>query len=238
MSSAAITQLRDPRRAALIRLLETMNDGLPEPRGQWAGFGAVPGETATRKQPCRSCDETGSVNTRTGPKPCPKCDGKGWYLVDGYTGRRENEPQPPAPTQRLGSLSGPERQEWRHKTDAAIDRTKEQLAVGTAGPQTLADELAEANHSGGYRWERERNDLRKRFDYPALNRALAVLRDRDEPAHALLHSVYVYGWLEPSTVMQAAIERGLVLVLARMPETIRAPGFEHPALQRRNRKAA
>lgn len=230
--------LGDPqRRLAIIRLLATMDDGLPEPAGQWASFGALPGEKATKRQPCRSCDTSGRVNTRTGDEPCAKCDGAGWFLVDAYTGRRENEPV--AAGQALGALSGPAREEWRKRTDETIRRIRSQLVR----PTSSRDEIEEANQTPEP-WERARKRMFKRYDYGALNRALDALRCGNhacQRAAAAVRSVYTHGHTEPSTTLERDAELGLFLLDRLMPDPIRAPGVEtveHPAVARIRRRAA
>ena len=118
---------------------------------------------------------------------------------------------------------------------------------------TAKDELADAD-AHPEAWEVERRKMYRRYDYGLLDRALEGLRDRDEAAYHIVHSVYVYGTLvEPSAMVEALVQRGLGFLEAHMvaaihravaagssrSSVIRAPSaVKHPALLRRDKRRA
>lgn len=203
------------RRDRLVVLLETRSAWVPAPRSQFGSFGAVPGEKATERKACRSCDETGLVNGRTGQESCPKCDGAGWYLVDGYTGKREDPPR------EVAVLAGPEREQWRRQTDAKIARLDLQLASPSeVSARTLQDETPE-------RWERERDRHYRHGDYRALDLAL----EHHAGAVAQLATwTFEYRILEiaHNTELAKAAYAAVDLLNLRMPDPIRVPHWYLP----------
>lgn len=199
--------MTDIRRTQIIRLLETRDDNLPEPvRDTATVAGFVHRNTA--RESCPDC----LANGRT-MKTCETCHGRGWVEVF-----REHDPYAIEKVQPYGIDR--QRHERARERDRQIDRLDEQLA---APRKTEADLVAEANDHP-YGWERARELMYDRFDYAALDRALDALRTADDGACHALHAVYVYGWLDYSAVMTAAVDRGLRFVDALMPDPIRAPG--------------
>lgn len=224
------------RRSQIIALLEVMNQGLPEPmRRDHSTSGFV---NDARYRSCPDCLANGRVMFG-----CETCGGSGEVrgaqiaalaLTDQLPddGQRRD---PYAMSETVVAYGVRDTRKLGHapERDAEIARLDEQ----TREPfENTEEEIGAANRSGGYVWERERHALRKRFDIDAMTAALEVLRDRDEAGYHLLHSVYVYGWSEPSTTMQAAVERALVFLDGRLPNPLRAPGVprekEHPAASR------
>jgi hypothetical protein len=253
------------RRGQIIRLLETMNDGLPEPiRRDHSTSGFV---NETRSRTCPDCLANGRVMFG-----CETCGGSGEVTParldaiaatdvlpddgatrDPYAVSETVQPYGVTDTGKLGHVPA---------RDAEIDRMREQ----TRQPFTsFEEELAQANVRP-YVWERERAAMRRRYDYDRLTLALDELRVADAGLAALVLSVYgrrktcrhaievgdrcrVCGVVEPagfvefSAAFEAGVERALRFIEARMPTPIRAPGdspvAEHPASARiRRRKAA
>lgn len=229
------------RRGQIIRLLETMNDGLPE---------------ISR----RDHSTSGFVN-KVRSRTCPDCLANGRVMIGCETCGGSGEVRPP----RLGAIAAPdalpddgaERDPYQeNKTqpygltneardrevaiDSAIARASDQLRRFPGfRPASARDEVEEANRSGGYPWERERRAAWKRYDYERLTVALDELRVADEAGYHLLHSVFVYGWSEPSGTMEMVVERALRFLDGLMPTPMRAPGDpEHPAAVRQRRRAA
>lgn len=228
--------MTDERRNAIIRLLETSNEGLPEPtRREHSASGFV---NEVRPRTCPDCIANGRVM-----KTCETCHGSGTVspihldqvaLTDALPDDGQLR-DPYAVNDRVTAFSDTAKRGHVAERDAAIDRAKK---LGRDRPASELDAVKEAN-AEPYLWERERDARRKRFDYDALAAALELLRDRDPAACALLHAAYVYGWSEPSTTMEAHVERALIFIDERMPDPIRAPGGqEHPAASRQRKRAA
>lgn len=210
---------------AIIVLLETRDEGLPEP--------AVP----------RTHAASGFAHDVTVVLDCPDCltNGRRMFGCETCGGsghvseHRDQDPYAVNTVQPFG-LS-PDRHEADRRRVSEIARLEEQ----TKPPYKSAkDEIADANKHP-YPWEVERRKRYRAFDYAALDRALDSLRLADEAAYHLLHTVYVYGFVELSVTLEVLVARGLAFISARMPDQIRAPGFEHPAkakqAERRNAAA-
>jgi hypothetical protein len=224
------------RRSQIIRLLETLNDGLPEPtRREHSTSGFV---NEARPRTCPDCLANGRVM-----KTCETCKGSGTVapahldaiaLVDGLPGDGQTR-DPYAVSDRVTAFASTTKLGHLPERDAEIDRARK---LGRDRPTSEIDAVRAAD-ADPYVWERDREARRKRFDYDAVAAALELLRDRDPAACSMLHAVYGYGWIEPSTTVEAAIARGLAFIDERMPDPIRAPGNEkHPALARRERRNA
>lgn len=231
------------RRGQLIRLLELLNEGLPVPsRRDHSASGFVNG---ARSRSCPDCLANGRVMFG-----CETCGGSGEV-----TGARVDAVAIPDRLPDDGLSRDPyavsdqvvaygvrdtRKLGFSPARDAEIARLGEQIREPF---RNVGEEIDAANRSGGYRWERERRQLRRRYDIDAMTVALDELRVTDEPGYRLLHSVYVYGWSEPSVLMEEAVERALRFLDSRMPCPMRAPGdeprVESSAVQRmRRRKAA
>lgn len=229
--------MTDDRRNKIIRLLETMNEGLPEPQTRReqsiAGF-----SNEARSRTCPDCIANGRVM-----KTCETCRGSGTVspthleeiaLADALPDDGQLR-DPYAVNDRVTAFAATAKLGHVAERDAEIDRAKK---LGRERPASEFDAVQQAN-AEPYLWERERDARRKRFDYSALTAALELLRDRNPAACALLHAAYVYGWSEPSTTMEALVEIGLIFIDERMPDPIRAPGGqEHPAAARQRTRAA
>src|SRR6266404_374399 len=226
----------DRRRSQIIRLLETLNEGLPEPTRYEQSTSGFSNEARSRT--CPDCIANGRVM-----KTCETCHGSGTVspthleeiaLADALPDDGQLR-DPYAVNDRVTAFAATAKLGHVAERDAEIDRAKK---LGRERPASELDAVQQAN-ADPYIWERERDARRKRFDYAPLTAALELLRDRDPAACALLHAAYVYGWSEPSTTMEALVERALIFIDERMPDPIRAPGAEkHPAIERRDRRNA
>lgn len=222
------------RRARIIRLLQTRDDNLPDAR--WSGTPSAERgfihETLVRES-CSDCLANGVVL-----RGCETCRGEGFIEY-----RRQRDPYATDKVIPYGMT--PDRHERTRDRDREIDR----LAMQTLPPPVSELDIIAAANAHPERWEIERRRMYRRFDYALLDRALDVLRVKDQEAYHLVHGIHVYGWIEPSTAVEVAVERGLRtiegLIVAwikkRSPDeggdTIRAPGFDiHPALARRARR--
>lgn len=225
------------RRAAIIRLVETMYDGLPMPmRREHTTPGFV---NEARARTCPDCLANGRVM-----KSCETCHGSGTVtpkhldeisLPDSLPG--DGDPRDPyAVTGSIVPYGVRETVKLGHvpERDAEIDRAR---ALGRERP---ANELEAAETTTPYVWERERATMFRRYDYGALYVALELLRDRAPGCARAVVMVYAHDIIEPSSTLQAALEEGLRFIDERMPDPVRAPGMEHkhPALRRRDRRAA
>lgn len=207
------------RRQAIIRLLETRNDNLPEPTRT---PDTAPGFVHRKKVPvaCLDCLANDRVMVT-----CETCRGRGY--VEEF---RERDPYAESKTAKYG-LDGA-----RHDATHARDRTIEALARQTRPAPKEADLLEEANREP-YGWERARAQMVSRFDYAALDRVLDELRGHDPVAYRALHAVYVYGWLvEVGVAAEVACDRGLAFLSPRLAafelargRALRTPGVKQPA---------
>lgn len=227
-----MTQTPIERRTATITLLETRLDWQPTLTSQFARFGATPGELATEPVECKSCAGTGSIRTRKGNEQCVRCDGKGSYTIDAYTGQRE-------PEQRSTGrpLTGPERTVWRQAISAQLASLNTQLHT----PRSEADIIADARP---YEWERERERHLEHGDYQALDRALEWLGDQSPTARRLVEWAYEFriitiGNAAPSIRQAATVS--VDYLNQKMPDPVRVPPWltaKHPALERLRAKHA
>jgi hypothetical protein len=209
------------REQAIVRLLETQNDGLPEPvRASTVAPGFV--HTA-RSRTCPDCLANGEVSIH-----CETCHGSG--VVEGK--RFANIAAPDAlpddgvkrdPYARNDvkayGLDGA-----RHDDAHARDRMIEIMQRQTRPARSEAELLEEANRHP-YGWERERAAMRKRFDYDALDKAMAELRVFDEQAYGALYRVFVYRWLPFEGAAAAACRRGLRFLSPRLAVFELAVGY-------------
>ena len=219
------------RRDATITLLRSRHAWHPTLRSQFSTFGALPGETATEWVMCRSCNGDGTIRGRKGLDECKTCAGEGRYLVDSYTRK-------PAAELSIGrQFTGPEREQWRRLTDASIGR----LTAQTTPPRTELDLIADATP---YPWERDRARHYAAGDYRALDLALEWLATESPLGRAMVGWVYESGALELGCLHQSilhAADLAVTLLTERMPDPVRVPPWlaaKHPALERRDRKAA
>lgn len=201
---------------AIVALLRSRDEGLPEnaPRsGPSRGFS----HRVEVVVDCPDCLERRSDGLPT--FGCETCGGA--QVVRSF---REHDPYAIDKTQPFGLT--PDRHESRRDRDAELARLAEQTRPAFV---TSEDELASLRP---FPWEVERARLYRRWDFAALDRALDQLRVADEQACRVLHGVYVYGYAAHSSALAAVVLRGLVFVEARMPDPIRAPGFESPSERR------
>lgn len=150
-------EVGEQRQEAILRLLRTRHDHLPEPiRRAESESGFVHGARAVIT--CGDCLANGRVL-----KTCETCGGRG------YT--EEPRPRDPYATEAVlpygFDLS-------RHEAARERDRQLEMLERQLARPMSTADELAAAN-AQPYAWELARRRMYRLFDYAALDRALELL---------------------------------------------------------------
>lgn len=201
------------RHAQIVELLRTHHDHLPQPTRR--DDATTPGfvHHVKVRESCPDCLANSPV-----PMPgCETCRGVG------YTEHlRERDPYAVDKVQPYG-LDIARHEETRER-DQQIARLGRQLAPA----RSEADLLEEANRHG-YPWERMRERLYEEFDHAPLDRALEQLHQADDGAYRLVYAVHVYGWLEPSAVVEAAVQRALRFIDERMPDPIRSPGMASPA---------
>lgn len=188
------------RQDAIIRLLRTRDEHLPEPIHRTeAAAGFV--HRAPARISCPDCLANG--NPMFG---CETCGGRG-YTEE----HRERDPYAIDAVVPYGL--GPDRGEATRSRDRQIDVLEQQLR-----PASKVDELADAN-AHPYAWETARRQMYKLFDYAALDLVLEQLRVRDDGASRALHAVYVYGWQPDPTPgpLQEACERGLAFLDEHLP---------------------
>jgi hypothetical protein len=204
----------DERREQIIRLLETRDDHLPSPtRREHSAAGFV--DHIPVRETCPDC----LANDRR-TFGCETCGGRGFIEFV-----RATDPYKTQKVQPYGlDVSRHERSRER---DVQIERLEQQIRDPWKSPE---DELAAANeHPEG--WEIARAKMRRLYHYDALSVALELLRDRDPSTRAILHAVYEdRRWGEFSPIVKAVAERGLAFIDAHMPDPIRAPAAELPAV--------
>lgn len=202
------------RREAVIRLLETRDDGLPV--GGWsAGPVAVAGFVHDVLAPvvCPVCE--GLAEGR-----CAGCGGRGWIEV-----RRDRDPYA---VNDVVLPFGWDAAKWDGVRER--DRQIAMLGVQVRPPVSEAELLVEANRLPP-RWVRVRERMYEEFDYGPLDRALEVLRGVDDVASRALHAVFVYGWLPAGRAPVGIVERGLGFLESRLPDPLRAPEPEPVVVQ-------
>lgn len=217
-----------PERAvAIVALLRLLTEGLPESsRRDHSQSGFV---DKARSRTCPDC----LANGRKRMIGCETCGGSGEV--------RPSRLDAIAATDVLLD-DGDDRDPYKINKTVAYGLTNEQRdrevalesAIARAGqelrrfpgfrPESTDEEIEEANKHP-YVWERERAALRKRFDIDRLSVALDELRNHDAAGYSLLHGVYVYGVSEPSTSLEAIVDRALRFLSERLPDPLRAPGF-------------
>lgn len=219
------------RREQTILLLQSRNDWHPQVRSQFATFGALPGEKATVRETCSACAGEGTTPTRTGPEPCKRCDAKGSYLVDAYTGFRSRDEGPWKGMAKMTEV------EKRRQSDATIAR----MVAQTAPPKSERDLIEEANLSPEP-WERSREAHHRHGSYRELTLALEWLGDTAPAAWNLVRWVYELGMVRvTSEPLLARALFGVDLVAVRLPDPIRVPPWllpAHPAQARIERRKA
>lgn len=195
--------LTDDRRAEIIRLLETLDDGLPLPVvAPLSSLGFV--HRAPFRESCPDCLANGRRMIG-----CETCRGSGFV-----EGRRSKDPYDTGVNR---GWQGAARIESAKERDREIDRLEEQ----TAPPRSEAELAVSVSEE---RWVLERERLWRKFDYGPLSVALEDLRMADESVCRALHAVYVYRWLAETTPrLEQLLERGFRFVSVRLPDPLRAP---------------
>jgi hypothetical protein len=232
-----MTPISDDRREAIITLLKTRDDNLPQPTRHTS---TTPG-FVNEKRP-RDCPDC-CANGRT-MHGCETCGGSGTVAparLDLISVADElpddgDQRDPYSKNERVLPYGfDSSRHDHVHERDAEIERLRHQ----TRPARPEAQLLNEANRRG-YAWEETRRAMYRRYDYPALDYYLEQLRDSDDGAYHALHSIHVYAWLtELSPATEVALERGIVFLDEHLPEPLRAPGQpEHPAAHRQRQRSA
>lgn len=222
-------------RDAVVILLQTRTAWIDPPRSQFARFGAVPGEKPTVKHECERCTGDGKVNTRAGLKPCETCEGKGFVLVDGYTGKTEREKPDP--------LADKDRKLWRQKVDGELSRLRDQLDKPSEVHST-----ADVASIPPYRWERERDWHFRHGDYRALDLVLEELPPAVVRLATWMFEYEVLVWEHaPEALRKLALDAVQVVadrMVSLLGRDVRVPALyrpKHPAeirKQKRLREAA
>lgn len=207
------------REAAIVELLRTRDDHLPEPvRRSEASAGFV---HRARSRTCPDCLANGSVSIH-----CETCGGSG--VVEGK--RLQNIAAPdelPDDGSRRDPYAESRIQPYgfdptRHDEARERDRQIDMLERQTAPARSEADLLDDANRHP-FAWEIARRRMYRRFDYAALDRALEWIREVDPVAHRALHAVYVYGWMGNVGSAARHCSDGLRLLDWALPARLRAP---------------
>jgi hypothetical protein len=224
----------DARRAAIITLLQTRDDGLPEPRRHAQGSSGFAGGVDEKGRPLRAVSCPDCLANGFTTFACETCHGTGHVADDGKDPMDDPIKNPPYDERRKTNWGGNDRIEDARERDRQLQTLEQQLSP----PKSEADLLAEANRRG-FGWEEERRRMYRLFDYGALDAALDLLRDADDSAYRAIHAVYVYAWLtELSPGVEVSLERGLLFLSEKLPDNLRSPTTKHPALARRDRRAA
>lgn len=190
------------RRAAVLVLLQTRHEGLPDTvRRTDAASGFV--HAVDAHLDCPDC-----FGERPAALGCETCRGAG-YVID----RRRRDPYATDRVTPYG-LEATTKRGHVPARDAELGR----LAAQTRAPwASLADELADADLHP-YGWERARAAMYARFDYGHLDRALELLRDRApqvRPA-STLGVALLAAWM-PDPVRAPGVAGGQANVAARGP---------------------
>lgn len=198
------------RKAAIVRLLGSRDEHLPEPRHRTEASAGFVHRDPGNVESCPDC----LANDRP-MFGCETCGGSGWVKAP-----RARDPYATEAVVPFG-YDGSKHDATHHR-----DQQIEMLGRQTR-PASDVDELADAN-AHPYGWERARKRMYKAFDYGALDQALEQLRVADDGASRALHAVYVYGWQEEPTAgpLQAACERGLAFLDQHLPAELRVPDAE------------
>jgi hypothetical protein len=199
--------VRVERRAAVVRLLEVLTDGLPLPaRSPMSTLGFV--HRSASRETCVDCLANGFVS-----RDCESCGGRGYVEA-----RRIRDPYDTGASPGwFGSSAA--KHERDHERDAELDRLEAQLAA----PRPEREQIAKAPKE---RWERERDRLHERYHLAELERALEELAVADVDAYRAVHAVHVYGWLPCVGRAAVLVDRAIVFVEARLPDPLRAPAVE------------
>lgn len=199
-----VPALSGERRAAIVRLLEGLTDGLPLPaRAPMSTLGFV--HRTSSRESCPDCLANGFVS-----RDCESCSGRGYVEV-----RRARDPYDTGMSPGwFGSSAA------RHERDHERDRELGRLEVQLAAPRPEAEHIKTARPE---RWEAERARLREKFDFAPLERALEELALVDVDAYRAVHAVHVYGWMPAAGEAAVCVERALRFVDPWLPDPFNAP---------------
>lgn len=228
----------EERRDAIVRLLRTRDDHLPEPVHRTEASRGFVHSDPDNTEACPDCLANDRVMFG-----CETCGGAGRVAAP-----RSRDPYAKDVVVAYG-LDGS-----RHEATRARDRQIEILGQQLR-PASTVDEIEDANRHP-YGWELARRRKWGLFDYATLDRALDLLMVADAAAATAVEKLHVHRriwpepagsptarrqpWhIEPIGEMAAALERGLVFIDERMPggalaaldaegkpRKLRAPGVE------------
>lgn len=151
--------MTEDRRNAIIRLLDTRNEHLPEPvRRSEASTGFA--HTEPTRVSCPDCLANGKAMFG-----CETCGGRG-YTEE----KRDRDPYSLSDKVVPFGFDGS-----RHDATRARDRQIDSLGQQLRPPPSEAKLLEEANRSA-YAWERAREQMYRKYDYASLDRALEALQ--------------------------------------------------------------
>lgn len=220
--------MTDTRRERTILLLQSRTAWHPGIRSQFATFGALPGEKATRRETCSVCLGDCEVPSRAGPVPCERCNARGSYLVDAYTGYRSTDEGP------WKGAAAKTAVEKRRQDDATIARLAQQVAP----PRSQADLIHEAN-SNPEPWERQREAHHRHGSYRELTLALEWLSGTAPNLWQLVLWVFELDMVRvtPPALLRDAL-LGVDALAERLPDPIRVPPWLMPATGAARRVAA
>jgi hypothetical protein len=198
------------RRDAIVRLLRTRDEHLPEPVHRTEASAGFVHQDPDHRETCPDC----LANDRP-MFGCETCGGSGWVSAP-----RVRDPYATEAVVPFGFDGS--KHDASHARDREIEVLGQQLR-----PASAVDELADAN-AHPYGWERARRQMLRLYDYPALDLALERLRLSDDGASRALHAVYVYAWqVEPLLgPLHRALERGLAFLDEHLPDRLRVPNDE------------
>ena len=202
--------VRSARRAAIVRLLEAVTDGLPLPgRSPMSTLGFVHGTSA--RESCADCLANGFVS-----RDCETCGGRGFV-----ESRRLRDPYDTGLSSGwFGSSAA--KHERDHERDAELARLEAQLER----PRPEAEQVAESPPEP---WERARRRLRERYHLDELEQALEELAVVDVDAYRAVHACHVFGWLRPAGRAGVCVDRALVFLDERLPDPLRTPVVARPS---------
>lgn len=200
----------EERMAAIVRLLDTRYEGLPEPRRR--ELPTSPG--FVHKDAMVACPDC-LTNDRDRKRDvgCETCRGTGRVLERRTKDPMDDPIRKPDQDGRRKTYFGGDAGEARVARNRALDAYEQRIARElerlTHRP-SVDDLIAEANASGGEPWEIARKRMYREFDYKTLDIAVEQLR--------LAHPA-----VSPYS------PRGLAFIDPRMPDPIRAPEEAQPA---------
>jgi hypothetical protein len=207
----------------------------PDPKGSRSAETGPGKASEQRHRGCETCAKRGRVNQAGKPcyqqgqhryhecRLCLVCNGEGWVVA---RGNQPGEDRYIDPAKSEGSSTRTARDEINYATLLRMQRN----AAIRAGEEGAGDQWT--------RMIEARDRLSEQGSFAELLAALEQLRlgDRNEQlAYSLLLRLRVYGDVleqERLPVVRQALGEALEILAARMPETIKVPGFLRPPDER------